>query len=181
MGGLELQKKNQKLLTFVKEAIAFRKEHPILHMQGEFKEADYKAKGFPDVSFHGERAWYCNYENTSRLLGVMYCGGYAKKADGSEDDFIYVGYNFHWEDKEIALPNLPEGLVWKKAADTGCTSAVGFSCGETTAYRKSIEIGPRTIVVLIGRQEEKDNAADAPVAPLSDDHETQTHGDEVLL
>lgn len=101
-------KKNEKLLEFVKKTIAFRKEHPILHTEKELRGVDYKAKGFPDVSLHGERAWYCNSENTSRLLGVFYCGGYAEKADGTEDDFIYVIYNFHWENRNAALPNLPE-------------------------------------------------------------------------
>ena len=82
-------------------------------MEKEPKGADYLAKGFPDISFHGERAWYLNQENTSRLLGVMYCGSYAKKSDGSEDDFIYVGYNFTGKQNH-ALPNLPEGMTWKK-------------------------------------------------------------------
>ena len=51
--------------------------------------ADYLGKGFPDMSFHGERAWFCNMENTSRIIGVMLCGAYAKLPDGSEDDFLY--------------------------------------------------------------------------------------------
>ena len=101
-------RKNKNIFEFVKEAVAFRKAHPILHMEKEPKGADYLAKGFPDISFHGERAWYLNQENTSRLLGVMYCGSYAKKEDGSEDDFIYVGYNFHWE-KQNHCSSQPSG------------------------------------------------------------------------
>ncbi len=75
-------------------------------------------KRFPDVSVHGERAWFLNRDNTSRLLGIMYCGAYAQKDDGTEDDFLYIGMNFHWEKRNIALPNLPEGMNWKKIADT---------------------------------------------------------------
>lgn len=71
-------KKNRELLEFVKSAIAFRKEHPILHVPDELRGVDYKTKGLPDVSLHGERAWYMNSENTSRLLGIMYYGAYAK-------------------------------------------------------------------------------------------------------
>lgn len=67
-------KKQENLSTFVKEAIAFRKKHPILHMPQEMRGVDYMAKGFPDISVHGERAWFLNRDNTSRLLGVMYCG-----------------------------------------------------------------------------------------------------------
>ena len=38
-------------------------------------------------------------------------------------------------------------------------------------YKKSIEIGPRAIVVLLGRQEEEKDAIMAPVAALQDHHE----------
>lgn len=147
-------RKNKKIFEFVKEAIAFRKAHPVLHMEKEPKGSDYLAKGFPDISFHGERAWYLNQENTSRLLGVMYCGSYAKKEDGSEDDFIYVGYNFHWENRTIALPNLPEGMIWKKTADTSDTEERDFFREREESYKKNIEINPRTIVVLTGKKEE---------------------------
>ncbi|WP_373214168.1 Type II secretory pathway, pullulanase PulA and related glycosidase [Ruminococcus sp. 5_1_39BFAA] len=158
-------KKNEKLLAFVKKAIQFRKDHPILHMKEEMKETDYLANGFPDMSFHGERAWYCNSENTSRLLGVMYCGAYAEKSDGTPDDFIYIGFNFHWENRKIALPNLPDGMVWKKVMDTG--EADGFCTEPSEGFKKSVEISPRTIVVLMGRQEVE---TDAPVASLQNDH-----------
>lgn len=147
-------RKNKKIFEFVKETIAFRKAHPVLHMEKEPKGSDYLAKGFPDISFHGERAWYLNQENTSRLLGVMYCGSYAKKEDGSEDDFIYVGYNFHWENRNIALPNLPEGMIWKKTADTSDTEEGYFFREREESYKKNIEINPRTIVVLTGKKEE---------------------------
>lgn len=147
-------RKNKNIFEFVKEAVAFRKAHPILHMEKEPKGADYLAKGFPDISFHGERAWYLNQENTSRLLGVMYCGSYAKKEDGSEDDFIYVGYNFHWENRTIALPNLPEGMTWKKTADTSDTEEGDSFREREESYEKNIEISPRTIVVLTGKKEE---------------------------
>ncbi len=147
-------KKNERLYDFVRKAVAFRKAHPILHMPGELQGTDYLAKGFPDISFHGERAWYLSYENTSRLLGVMYCGLYAEKTDGKPDDFIYVAYNFHWENRALALPNLPEGMRWEKIADTGNLTADTFCRTDGEAYEKAVEVGPRSIVVLLGCQEE---------------------------
>lgn len=144
------QKKNERLLAYVKKLIAFRKEYPVLHMKGKAKEADYLGKGFPDMSFHGERAWFCNMENTSRMIGMMLCGE-KKKSDGMEkDEFLYVGYNFHWETRSIALPNLPEGIAWKKVLDTGNLSGDGF-CGEKGAIcSRTVEMGPRTVAVLKG-------------------------------
>lgn len=160
-------KKNEGLCRFVKKAIAFRKAHPMLGGKKELKESDYMAKGFPDISFHGERAWFCNSENTSRMLGIMYCGGYAEKADGTADDFIYIAYNFHWENRTFALPNLPSGMSWEKTVDTGDLAGDGFYEDSREKYKKEIEISPRTIVVLLGKQEEK---KDAPVASLQNHH-----------
>lgn len=157
------RRRNKKLLDFVKDAISFRKAHPILHMATELKGSDYMAKGHPDVSVHGERAWYHSGDNTSRLLGIMYNGRYALRADGQPDDMIYVAYNFHWESRTLALPNLPEGMEWKKVADTGEETPAGFFCEGANAYKKCIEVGPRTIVILTAKQEEK---KDAPVAAL---------------
>ena len=52
-------RKNASMLAFVKKTVALRKAHPVLHMNESMKEADYLGKGFPDLSFHGERAWFC--------------------------------------------------------------------------------------------------------------------------
>ena len=143
-------RKNASMLAFVKKAVALRKAHPVLHMSESMKEADYLGKGFPDMSFHGERAWFCNMENTSRMIGVMLCGAYAKLPDGSEDDFLYTGYNFHWETRNIALPNLPEGMEWKKVMDTGDLTCDGFYGENGQVYERAVEVGPRTVVVLQG-------------------------------
>ena len=115
-----------------------------------------------------ERAWFLNRDNTSRLLGVMYCGSYAENENGNADDFIYIGMNFHWEKRNIALPNLPDGLGWKKVADTsGQTPEQWFGEYEET-YKKSIKINPRTIVVLIAKREESGHAS---MAALQDNNE----------
>lgn len=145
-------KRNASLFAFVKNALAFRADHPILHMSRELKGTDYLAKGFPDISFHGERAWYVSYENTSRLFGVMYYSAYEEEG---KDEFIYVGYNFHWEERSLALPNLPEGYSWKKVADTGDLKEGGKFLPSEEEYKKAVTAAPRTIVVLTGRQEEQ--------------------------
>ena len=84
------------------------------------------------------------------MIGMMLCGE-KKKSDGMEkDEFLYVGYNFHWETRSIALPNLPEGIAWKKVLDTGNLSGDGF-CGEEGAIcSRTVEMGPRTVAVLKG-------------------------------
>lgn len=160
-------RRERDLLTFVQKTIAFRKAHPILHMAKTMRGTDHMAKGFPDVSVHGERAWFLNRDNTSRLLGVMYCGEYAECPGGAADQFVYIGMNFHWEKRNIALPNLPGGMNWKKVTDTsdGDSGSWFVESGET--YQKSIKINPRTIVVLTAEQEESEHAS---MAALQDDH-----------
>ena len=155
-------KKNESLLEFVKAVIAFRKEHPILHTPGELRGVDYQTRGLPDVSVHGERAWLLNSENTSRLLGIMYYGAYARRKDGTYDDSIYIAYNFHWESRSVALPNLPGKGCWTKVIDTSMLKTNGF-CYDDEKHSRKLEIAPRTIVVLLAKQEEKKNA---PMAAL---------------
>ena len=93
---------------------------------------------------------------------------YAENKNGNADDFIYIGMNFHWEKRNIALPNLPDGLGWKKVADTsGQTPEQWFGEYEET-YKKSIKINPRTIVVLIAKREESGHAS---MAALQDNNE----------
>ena len=148
--GLRYQKP---LLQFVKETIAFRKRHPVFHSGSELRGVDYKAYGFPDISFHGERAWYTGSDYGSRLLGVMYNGAYAKTDAGKRDEDFYVAYNFHWETREIALPNLPVRKIWHKLLDTSVEKTANYYQEESAAYQKTIELQPRSIVILVGRPE----------------------------
>lgn len=156
---LERTEKNQQLLAFVTQALAFRKEHPVLHTPAALQGTDYHTQGLPDVSLHGERAWFLNSENTSRLLGIMYNGAYAVRQDGRPDDYIYIACNFHWERREIALPNLPGNKKWKKVIDTSASEENGFFHENYEEYSRKMGINPRTIVVLLAEMEDKDHAS----------------------
>ena len=92
----------------------------------------------------------------------MYYGAYAKKADGSDDASVYIAYNFHWETREFALPNLRHKR-WKKVIDTSAEKENYFLKESEEKYSKKLEIAPRTIVVLLAVEEEK---KDASVAAL---------------
>lgn len=106
--------KFQKQLSgFVKEMIAFRKKHPILSMEEPMKKSDYKKIGYPDLSYHGEKAWLPDMNGSARAIGMMYSESYVKKEDLEEEDtFIYIGYNFYMEMQTFALPKLPRGKNW---------------------------------------------------------------------
>ncbi len=137
------------LREFVKELIAFRKAHRILHMDQELAGSDLRSLGYPDFSCHGTRAWYGDFEYSSRHVGLLYCGLYA-----GEEEFIYIAYNFHWEPKEMALPFLPEGMGWKIVLDTADRDEKDGSLPKTLeAQAKFFRMPPRCVQILIGSKE----------------------------
>ena len=107
---------------------------------------DYLSCGYPDLSYHGTKAWYPEFENYNRQIGIMYCGKYAKNEKGKEDDFIYVAYNMHWIEHEFALPNLPKDKKWRVVIDSS-TEVLDSQA----KVQKNIKINGRSIVVLIGK------------------------------
>lgn len=140
----DLTEKNGAFLDFVRAAIRLRKEHPILHRPEEMTMLDYIACGYPDLSYHGREAWRLSVERTSREAGLLYCGNYAKIDKTRDDDFFYIAYNMHWEEKELALPALPAGMHWEKVMDTQDGSVVG----DGRVVEKSIRIPGRSIRVI---------------------------------
>ncbi|MCM1467111.1 MAG: alpha-amylase family glycosyl hydrolase [Alistipes sp.] len=138
---------NRELFEFFKALVAFRKSHKILHMEEPLRDMDYYACGYPDVSYHGDNAWFAGFENYNRHLGIMYCGKYAKNTDGNEDDFIYVAYNLHWEKHTLALPFLPDGKRWHVEFD----SSGGAHDEDVINAERHVTANERSIVVLTGR------------------------------
>lgn len=152
-------KTNRELLDFVKYVIAFRKEHPVFHGSQEPRLMDYKSCGMPDVSYHGANAWCPEFDSFRRQMGILYSGAYAKRADGTEDDYFYVAYNLHWEPHEFALPNLPKGRKWHVAFDTKSAENNGYYLpGQEPPAKdqKRITVPSRTILVLIGKKSAED-------------------------
>ena len=140
----DLTEKNGDFLDFVRAAVRLRREHPVLHLPGEMTMLDYIACGYPDLSYHGREAWRLSVERTSREAGLMYCGSYARIGKKREDDFFYIAYNMHWEEKELALPDLPEGMRWEKVLDTRDGSVVS----DGQEIKRSVRVSGRSIQVL---------------------------------
>lgn len=144
-------KSHADLLTFVKDAIAFRKANKILHLDEELKGSDYRALGYPDISYHGRQAWYVEKSSSLRHLGMMYCKDYS----GQEREFLYIACNFHWTPHEIALPGVPEEISWNIVMRTDEEKDRGVSTKSSLLKEKTIEVPSRTIIILTGKQDEK--------------------------
>lgn len=146
----------REVFHFVKELIALRKSHPVLHNGNELKILDYTACGYPDLSYHGEEAWRADFGNHSRFAGVMYCGCYAKKGRDEDDDFFYVAYNMHWIPHTFALPTLPKGMKWHLAADTCRAAGIiknAEDTGNTQTVAQQANVAARSIQVYVSKQE----------------------------
>ncbi len=153
-----LNKWDQALLDFVKHVIAFRKAHPVFHMEQEPRVMDYLACGHPDISYHGVNAWQPEFENFRRQIGILYCGTYAKKADGRNDDFFFVIFNMHWEPHGFALPNLPKDLEWTLAFDTSDSAADGYyeeGQERRILNQKNYMVPSRSVLVFKGKKKAK--------------------------
>lgn len=147
-------KRCEEMWGFVKEAIAFRKSHPILHMEREPRDTDYLSLGFPEISYHSRRAWFSEMEPQSRSIGILYCGEYARDSEGKPDSFIYIACNMHWNPYTFALPQLPENKKWYLAVDTADRVREGFCHDQVEVEpdeEKGFVVSPRTIVILLGK------------------------------
>lgn len=130
------------IFTFTKSLIALRKAHPILHSDHYLEGTDRTSCGYPDFSCHGERAWFESFEYQSRHVGLLYCG----LKDGA-NDFVYVGYNLHWDPQTVALPYLPDGLGWKRVL---CTASEEEAPQANPS--RTLELPGRSICVLVGEK-----------------------------
>lgn len=180
------QKTNREIYEFTRHMIAFRKAHPVFHMEKEAMNMDYLACGHPDMSFHGVNAWRPEYENFRRQLGVLYCGEYGRKADGTSDDYFFVMYNMHWEPHEFGPPRLPKNRRWHVAIDTGLGDINGYyEEGQEPVLedQRHYELGARSVAVLIGKIHEEPVREERPRSEVrkktAKDHEAgMTAGDQ---
>ena len=143
--------KHEELLTYVKTLIRLRREHPILHLESELRLMDYRSCGYPDLSYHADKAWQPDLNNYSRHVGMMYCGQYAKEQGESPDTFFYVAINMHWETHTFALPKLPKGLKWNLLTDT--REWKFYEEQKVLPDQQIREVMPRSIQIYISRKE----------------------------
>ncbi len=143
-------------LEYIRKLIAFRRRHPVFCQGTELRLTDYLSCGCPDVSYHGKRAWFGNFETGSRSVGILYAGNYVGANSGGElqDDTFYAAYNMHWTPQELALPALPGKKKWRLAVDTSLEGADGI-CPEGQEIlledQRTIVVPERTVMVLIGK------------------------------
>lgn len=132
-----LLKENSDMFDFCKYMIKFRKYHKVITRS--MKQA---WCGFPDVSFHSCKSWNGEYDNDTRVIGVMYAG---RTLDDKKEDIVYIGINAYWENIEVELPKLPDNLTWKLCVDTFSEQCIALDRVLESDY---ITLGGRSVIVL---------------------------------
>ena len=147
----------QELSEYVRMLIAFRAAHPLLHQQAELTGSS-QGGFFPDFSCHGSNAWFASFDQQERSVGMMYCSQMPDADVLKEPDrgsYLYAAYNFHWEEKELALPYLPAGREWHLMIDTSVDRYSMTDKGTTeespgTQEVKTVRVSARSVRVLVG-------------------------------
>ncbi|MDO4538388.1 MAG: alpha-amylase family glycosyl hydrolase [Coriobacteriales bacterium] len=133
------------VFEFFRLMILLRRSYPVVSRH-TYRTA-INETGYPELSFHGEQAWYLDMANPFHTFGFMYAqpGG---KYNEQSDAFIYCGVNAHWEERTLELPILPAGLSWHKYVYTADNwhdrheEIVG-----------NFRLAPRSLVVLIAQSQ----------------------------
>jgi len=145
--------KNADLFRYAKQIIHFRLAHPVFRNRYHFQNCDYVGSGYPDISFHGTRAWHADWSGTSRIFVFLLCGKHAKQGT-FYDDYIYVAMNMYWEALDFELPRLPEGMRWHVFVNTSMPSPEDINeIGKEPVLENQYNflVGPRSVIVLVGR------------------------------
>ncbi|MBP5461816.1 MAG: hypothetical protein J6Y20_06800, partial [Lachnospiraceae bacterium] len=80
------QKRQAEFTAYVRDAIALRKAHPVLHNPIPLRGMDYLSSGAPDVSVHGREAWRPDDSPYNRCLGILLSGDFARVERRTTDE-----------------------------------------------------------------------------------------------
>lgn len=143
------EKTHHREIEFLRQVIAFRREHPIISNEMPFQFSDYKSVGCPDLSFHGESAWVLEPVAGRMCLGMLYCGAYAQ--DGANTEDVYIGYNFSSAMSALALPKPSAGKCWYMVIDSS-DDKMPFLAEPMLCEQGRINIRPQGIQVFVSRE-----------------------------
>ncbi len=134
------------VFEFAKYMIAFRKRFHVI--TSNRREA---SCSFPPESIHSATPWKTDFDENTRMIGVMYAG--AAKDDPTLDEIVYFGVNAYWENVNVELPSLPTGYTWKLYVDTGRNSdEIICEKDHVYIYNRRISMKGRTVIVAVAEK-----------------------------
>lgn len=142
---------NKDIYGFFKKLIAFRKNNPVL--KNPNFETGYNMTGYPEMSWHSQKAWRVESSENTLTLAVMFAQE-GQKYFKSYDTFIYAAFNMHWEMHGFELPKLPENKSWHILVNTDCDSGDDIYDEENARLienQNEVLVSPRSIIVAISK------------------------------
>ncbi len=135
--------KNQEHFQFTKNMIAFMKENTWLKKTKD-QAARRTGVEYPYMSFHGTDAWKLEWSAANEEAGgILYYADYS---------YLYIGFNMHWQENTLALPNIPGNHKWELLLDTSLEQEEK-GIGEDD---KTISMPPRTIKIIAAKGSKED-------------------------
>lgn len=126
-------KKQEDYFSYVKKLLLLRKEYASL-LTTVTLERKKTNQLYPPLSFHGQEAWRLDWENNREAGGVLFSG---------ESRYLYWGINMHWEEAELALPNLQSAGEWELLLDTSLDNMIN-----RTKDGRALLLKPRSMIIL---------------------------------
>jgi glycogen operon protein len=136
---------NLSLFRFVRNLIAFRREHPALRKNSFVHDAVSR----PIVTrWGGRKPDRADWSFESKLLSVHLC----EETGDAPGEQIYVIANAHWEAAECELPALTWGK-WHRFADTSLAAPFDIAepGEEIEVQHENYLVNPRSVVILLGK------------------------------
>ncbi len=150
---------SQHLLTFTRQLSAFRRAHPVFRKTEPFRFTDYRALGYPDLSYHGRDAWKADFSGYSHSIGLLFCEDYEEAQTElslrtGHRHLLYLALNMYWQEMTFGLPNLPAGECWCRIMDTSREDPF-LPVAEKEPNLHQCTAPARTIVILTNRPAEE--------------------------
>ena len=144
-----LAKKNEGLVRFTKNLIAYRRAHSVFSRTKFFNSA-YDKDTVPEIVWYDINAKNPDWSKQKRFLAFKLNGAVA----GPEENDFYIATNTDIYDLTINLPTLTDGRKWYLVCDTSMQSPEDISEPgseeELTEQRRYVLLSGAT-VVLIGK------------------------------
>lgn len=152
-------RESQHLLAFTRQLSAFRRTHPVFRKTEPFRFTDYRALGYPDLSYHGRDAWKADFSGYSHSIGLLFCEDYEEAQTEQalrtgRRHLLYLALNMYWQEMTFGLPNLPAGECWYRIMDTSREDPF-LPDAEKEPNLHQVTVKARTIVILTNRSSEK--------------------------
>jgi glycogen operon protein len=86
-----------------------------------------------------------------KAVGIMYAGGYAEPlASGEPAENVYIAYNFHYDEVQLALPAISGSRHWHFVMNTSMEESFSFE-PQPIENQHSIVVPGRSISIYVSK------------------------------